>query len=125
MARPLTPDELARYPWASQISDYMPVGRLRKSAVYFGLAGLTILLIGAIFSLAEAQNIHSAVTMRHLPTKIGVYGGMALTLIGAALGVVTAIQGIVHRGAHSLLLWSAAAIAPALLVFFVFRPMIH
>ena len=62
--------------------------------------------------------------MRHLPTKIGVYGGMA-DLIGAALGVVTAIQGIVHRGSHSLLLWSAAAIAPALLLFFVFRPMIH
>ena len=69
MARPLTPDELARYPWASQISDYMPVGRLRKSAVYFGLAGLTILLIGAIFSLAEAQNIHSAVPCATFPPR--------------------------------------------------------
>ncbi len=125
MARPLTPDELARYPWASQISDYVPVGRLRKYAVYCGLAGLVVLLVGAIFSLAEAENIHHAVTMHHVATEIGVYLGMALTLIGAALGVVTGAQAIIRRGSYSLLLWSVAAIAPALLLFFIFRPMIH
>jgi hypothetical protein len=125
VARPLTPDELARYPWASQISDYVPVGRLRKDAVYCGLAGLTIMLIGAIISLAQAQNIHHAITMRHAATEIGVYGGMALTLIAAALGVVTAVQSIIRHGGRSLLLWSVAAIVPAVLVFLVFRPMIH
>jgi hypothetical protein len=125
VARPLTPDELARYPWASQITDYVPVGRLRKYGVYLGLAGLTVLLLGAIFSLAQAENIHHAVTMHHLPTELGVYGGMALTLIAAALGVLTGVQSIVRHGSISLMLWSVAAIAPALLVFLVFRPMIH
>jgi hypothetical protein len=125
VARPLTPDELARYPWASQITDYVPVGRLRKYGVYLGLAGLTVLLLGAIFSLAQAENIHHAVTMHHLPTELGVYGGMALTLIAAALGVLTGVQSIVRHGSISLMLWSVAAVAPALLVFLVFRPMIH
>ena len=124
MARPLTPDELARYPWASQISDYVPVGRLRRYSVYVGLAGLGVLLVGAIFSLAQAENIHQAVTMHHLPTELGVYGGMALTLIAAALGVFTGARGLIKHGSISLLLWSAAAILPAVLLFFVFRPMI-
>ena len=124
MARSLTPDELARYPWASQITDYVPVGRLRKYGLYLGLAGLAVLLVGAIFSLAQAENIHSAVTMHHLPTELGVYGGMALTLIGAAVGVFTGVRTIIQHGTFSLLLWSVGAILPAVLVFLVFRPMI-
>jgi hypothetical protein len=124
VARSLTPDELARYPWASQISDYVPVGRLRKDGVYLGLAGLTVLLVGAIFSLAQAENIHHAVTMHHLPTELGVYGGMVLTLIGAALGVITGVRTIIQHGSLSLMLWSVGAILPAVLLFFVFRPMI-
>ena len=124
MARSLTPDELARYPWASQISDYVPVGRLRRYGLYFGLAGLTVLLVGAIFSLAQAENIHNAVTMHHLPTELGVYAGMVLTLIAAALGVITGVRTIIQRGSVSLLLWSVGAILPAVLLFFVFRPMI-
>ena len=124
MARSLTPDELARYPWASQISDYVPVGRLRRYGVYLGLAGLPVLIVGAIFSLAQAENIHHAVTMHHLPTELGVYGGMVLTLIGAALGGVTGVRTLIQRGSISLLVWSAGAILPAVLLFFVFRPMI-
>ena len=125
MARPLTPDELTRYPWASQISDYVPVGTLRASGVLIGLAGLIVLIFGTIVSLAQAENIHHAVTMHHLPTVLGVYVGMALTIAAAAIGVFTAVQGIVQRGSWSLLWWSAGAIAPALLVVFVIRPLIH
>jgi hypothetical protein len=124
VARSLTPDELARYPWASQISDYVPVGRLRKYGLYLGLAGLTVLLIGAIFSLAQAENIHSAVTMHHMPTELGVYGGMVLTLIAAALGVITGVRTVIQHGSLSLMVWSVGAILPAVLLFFVFRPMI-
>jgi len=124
VARSLTPDELARYPWASQISDYVPVGKLRKYAVYLGLVGLVVLLVGAIFSLAQAENIHRAVTMHHLPTELGVYGGMALTLVAAALGVLTGVQTLIKHGSLSLLAWSAGAILPAVLLFLVFKPMI-
>ena len=42
VARPLTPDELTRYPWASQISDYVPVGRLRTWGLLLGLGGLVV-----------------------------------------------------------------------------------
>jgi hypothetical protein len=125
VARPLTPDELTRYPWASQISDYVPVGTLRASGLLIGIAGFCVLLFGTVVSLAQAQNIHHAVTMQHLPTVLGVYVGMALTIAAAVIGVVTGVQGIVKRGAWSLLWWSAGAIAPAIVVIFVIRPSIH
>jgi hypothetical protein len=125
VARPLTPDEVTRYPWASQISDYVPVGRLRTSGMLIGLAGLVVLLIGMIVSLAMAENIHHAVTMHHLPTALGVYVGMALTTVAALIGVVTAVQGIAKRGSLSLLWWSAGAIAPAVLMYFGVRSVIH
>ena len=125
MARPLTPDELTRYPWASQISDYVPVGRLRTWGVLLGLAGLVVVLIGAIVSLAEAVSIHHAVTMHHLPTKLGVYLGMALAIAAAVLGAITLVQGIVRRASASVLLWSITAIVPLLIVLFVVRSLIH
>jgi hypothetical protein len=125
VARPLTPDELTRYPWASQISDYIPVGRLRTSGMLVGVAGLVVLLIGMIVSLAMAENIHHAVTMHHLPTALGVYVGMALTTVAALIGVVTAVQGIAKRGSLSLLWWSAGAIAPAVIMYFGVRSVIH
>ena len=125
MARPLTPDELIRYPWASQISDYVPVGTLRASGVLIGVGGLVVLLFGTIVSLAQAENIHHAVTMHHLPTVLGVYVGIALTSIAALIGVVTAVQGIAKRGSFSLLWWSAGAIAPAVVMLFVVRSLIH
>ena len=124
MARSLTPDELTRYPWASQISDYVPVGTLRTAALLTGLAGLVVLMFGTIVSLAMAENIHHAVTMHHLPTVLGVYVGIALTSVAAVIGIVTAVQGIVQRGSLSLLWWSAGAIAPAIIIFFVVRPLI-
>jgi hypothetical protein len=49
---------------------------------------------------------------------------MVLTLIAAALGVITGVRTIIQRGSVSLLLWSVGAILPAVLLFFVFRPMI-
>ena len=125
MARSLTPDELSRYPWASQISDYVPVGRIRKASVLIGIAGILVLLIGAVVSLVAAENIHHAVSMRHLPTELGVYGGMALTVVAAVLGIVTAVQGFVKRGSVTLPWWSVAAIAPAIVVFFVVRPLVR
>jgi hypothetical protein len=125
VARPLTPDELARYPWASQISDYVPVGTLRAAGLLIALAGLVVLLFGALISLAAAENIHHAVTMHHLSTALGVYVGAVLAAVGAAIGVVTAVQGIVKRGSFSLLWWSAGAIAPAVLVYLFIRSVVH
>ncbi len=125
MARPLTPDELTRYPWATQISDYVPVGRLRTIGVLVGIAGLIVVLLGALVSVAAAQNVHHAVAMNHLPTKLGVYLGLALTVVAALIGLVTLVQGLLKRGSLVLVCWSAVAIAPAVIMFLVIRPMIH
>ena len=125
MARPLTPDELTRYPWATQISDYVPVGRLRAIGVLVGIAGLVVLLLGALVSVAAAQNVHHAVAMNHLPTKLGVYLGVALTGVAALIGVVTLVEGLLKRGSLALLCWSVVAIAPAVIMFLVVRPMVH
>jgi len=125
VARPLTPDELTRYPWATQISDYVPVGRLRAIGVIVGISGLIVLLLGALVSVAAAQNVHHAVAMNHLPTKFGLYLGLALTVVAALIGVVTLVQGLLKRGSLALVCWSVLAIAPAAVMFLVIRPMVH
>lgn len=126
MARPLTPEELTRYPWASQISDYVPVGRLRTWGLLIGLAGLVVVVVGAVVSLAQAINIHHAVTMHHFATALGVYLGGALTITAAVLGGITLVQGIARRGSFSVLVWSILAIVPLLvMVFFVWPLIVH
>jgi hypothetical protein len=125
VARPLTPDELTRYPWASQISDYVPVGRMRTWGLLLGLGGLVVVLIGAIVSLASAVSIHHAVNMHHLATALGVYIGAALIITAAALGAITLVQGIVQRASIAVLLWSIMAIVPLLVMVLVVRPIIH
>ena len=125
MARPLTPDELTRYPWASQIGDYVPVGRLRTIAVLIGLGGLAVLLLGCIVSLAAAENIRHAVTMSHWATAAGVYCGIALSAVGAVLGAVTLVQWSMRRGSLAPLLWSIGAFVPAVVIVLLIRPLIH
>ena len=112
MARALTTQELTRYPWASQITDYVPVGRLRKVAVGCTVVGVVFLILGTIVSLAMATNIHHALALKHPVLAVGVFGGIVLGGIGILLGVVTGVQAVL-KGFRSLLLWSAAAIVPA------------
>jgi hypothetical protein len=63
--------------------------------------------------------------MNHLPTKLGVYLGLALTSVAALIGVVTLVEGLLKRGSLALLCWSVVAIAPAVIMFLVVRPMVH
>ena len=125
MARQLTPDELTRYPWASQIGDFVPVGRLRTIAVLIGIGGFFVLLLGCIISLAAAENIRHAVTMSHWATAAGVYGGIALSAVGAVLGAVTLVQWLSRRGSLTPLVWSIGAFVPLLVIVFLIRPAIH
>jgi hypothetical protein len=89
------------------------------------IGGLIVLLVGAIVSVAAAENVHHAVGMNHVPTKLGVYLGLALTIVAALIGVVTLVQGLLKHGSLALLWWSAAAIAPAIIMLVVVRPLIH
>jgi len=121
VARALTADEQARYPWASRIDDYVPVGRIRKLAVACSGAGLGAVMLGMFISLILNENIHHAVTMRHAPTAVGMYVGMALTAVGAAVGIVTGVQALANK-ANSLLWWTVAAVVPAIFVYLVIWP---
>jgi hypothetical protein len=125
VARPLTSDELTRYPWASRIGDYVPVGRLRTMAVLIGLGGLAVLLLGCIVSLAAAENIRNAVTMSHWATAAGVYGSIALSAMGAVLGAVTLVQWLMRRGSITPLVWSIGAFVPLLVIVYLIKPLIH
>lgn len=124
MARALTQAELNRYPWASQITDYVPVGRLRKVGLACTGAGVVVLLVGIIISLALATNIRNAVSMDHPIVAIGVYIGIVLAATGLVIGIVTGVQALA-RGVRSLLLWSLATVAPALLMLAVVYPLVR
>ena len=122
MARALTSDELTRYPWASRIGDYVPIGRLRTMAVLIGVAGLVAVALGCIVSLAGAESVRHAVTMSHWATAAGVYCGIALSVVGAALGAVTLVQWFSRRGSIAPLLWSTAAFVPVLVIVLMIWP---
>jgi len=122
VARALTSDELTRYPWASRIGDYVPIGRLRTMAVLIGVAGLVAVALGCIVSLAGAESVRHAVTMSHWATAAGVYCGIALSVVGAALGAVTLVQWFSRRGSIAPLLWSTAAFVPVLVIVLMIWP---
>ena len=124
MARPLTADELNRYPWATRITDYIPVGRLRKIGLACTSAGAIVLLLGIMISLALSTNVRNAVSMDHPIVAIGVYIGIALAGTGLVIGIVTGVQAVA-RGVRSLLLWSLATIAPALLMLALVYPLVR
>jgi|GEM_PF-2537944 len=116
MARPLTAEERLRYPWASRIVDYVPVGRLRRVAVWAALGGLAYYAIGllAIFFFSPAISISNGLpagTAEYI-VMIPAYVAMA---VGFCLGLVTLVSAIVHQG-KSVMMWSVGAILPGVLI---------
>jgi hypothetical protein len=110
MARALTVDEQARYPWASRIVDYVPVGRLRHIAVYLSAAGLTLLLITFAVVAATDQNVRNGVHVTaSMPGRLGLWVALGLMAAGFVLGVYTAVQAVV-RSAKGALVWSVFAL---------------
>jgi hypothetical protein len=114
MARALTEDEQLRYPWASQINDYVPVGRWRRVGIVLAWAGFTVLVLGALAIYVITTHLH----VRHgLPRGVDEYAvfGVALALMwsGFTIGLVTTVSAAA-RNAKSPLVWSIAAMLPAL-----------
>ncbi len=110
MARTLTADEQARYPWASRIIDYVPVGRLRHLAVYLSAAGLTLLLLTFAVVAATEQNVRNGVHVTaSMPGRLALWVSLGLMAAGFACGVYTAVQAII-RSAKSPLAWSLFAV---------------
>jgi hypothetical protein len=124
VARALTADEQARYPWATRIEDYVPVGKVRKAAVICSYVGWIISWIGMFVSLILAENIHHAVNMTHAPTAISMYIAMVLVAVGAVLGIIMGVVGLVRR-ASGMIWWAVAAVVPALFVYLVMWPLVR
>jgi len=115
MARALTADEQQRYPWATRISDFVPVGRWRKTGLACVVAALVVLALGIGYLYLSASNIKRGVEIVDRTIGIGSLGiAGALVVIAFVIGIVTGIQALVHS-AKTPLVWSLACIAPVVL----------
>jgi hypothetical protein len=116
MARALTPQEQLRYPWASRIVDYLPIGRWRRVAFWVALGGLALYVVGtlAIFVFSPYLKVKNG-----LPDGVAEYlvtvPAFAAMAVGFLLGLVTAIQAAV-RQARPALAWSIGAMLPGAVV---------
>ena len=115
MARALTEQEKVRYPWASQITDYVPVGPWRKVALICSGAGVGVLGAGVMAIYVFSMHLH----IHH-----GVPGGLdewvvfgvssALLAVALAIGLVTAVTAWLRK-ARTPLVWSVGAALPPLI----------
>jgi hypothetical protein len=112
MARVLTADEQLRYPWATRIGDYVPVGRARKLALLAVGVGVAVLILGLGFLYVTADDVRHGVAVRG-----PVIGWLTLIIPGVlfaiafVIGCVTAVPALIHK-ATTPLVWSLCAIAP-------------
>jgi hypothetical protein len=114
VARPLSQEEGVRYPWASQITDYVPVGAWRRYALIVGLIGIAILGAGMLVLYVAGLHIH----MRNgIPRRIDewliVTVSTACIAYGFFVGLVTALTAWKNH-ARTALTWSLTAMVPGL-----------
>jgi len=115
MARALTQDESARYPWASRINDYVPVGAQRRWGVLLAWGGLTVaLLVWLLVYVVMSRNVPDK-SVHLSPVAYDLVAAAAVaSMAGAVLGLITLAVAII-KNAGTAMVWSAAAIVPALL----------
>ena len=114
MARALTVEEQQRYPWASRIIDYVPVGTLRKVGLWAAVLALVCFLAGTVALALVAVDIRDGVSYNS-----GTLGRITLAVSGvlAVAGFVLGLVGLIPalmRSATGPLLWSLAAMVPGL-----------
>jgi hypothetical protein len=116
MARALTPDEQTRYPWASQIVDYMPIGRVRKVALWAGGGGFALYLVGllVIWVFSPQLLMENGLPVGVAETIVCVPAFLAMA-VGFVLGLVTGVRAAAKQ-ARPALAWSVAAMLPGLIV---------
>jgi hypothetical protein len=114
VARPLTQEESTRYPWASQITDYMPVGAWRRYAVYAGIAGICILGLGMVVIYVAGLHVHMRNGVpRGIDEWFVVAVSTALMAYGVLVGLFTAVTAW-RKHARAALTWSVTAMIPGL-----------
>jgi hypothetical protein len=115
MARALSAEEKVRYPWASQITDYLPVGQWRRYGLLCAVAGICVLGLGVlvIYVIGWRVGLNGGV-----PHGTGVWIVVALSTAlmaaGFFIGLVTTVTAWM-RHSRSALFWSTSAMVPGLL----------
>jgi hypothetical protein len=122
MARALTEPERLRYPWASQITDYVPVGRLRRIGLALSTAGFALLAVGILLIYVVTMHVHLHNGVPQGAAEWIVYlASLALVAAGFVIGLVTAGSAIARRARLPLLYSLGAMILPVLWLLIVLR----
>jgi hypothetical protein len=125
VARPLSQGEKLRYPWASQITDYVPVGPWRRYGLFVGVAGICVLGLGMLVIYVAGVHVHMRGGVpRGTDEWIAVSLSTALMAGGFFSGLVTGVTAL-RDHARSAFIWSAAAMVPGLLWLVVWLTIRH
>jgi hypothetical protein len=120
VARALTADEHNRYPWATRINDYVPVGRPRRYALTASGIGLLVLIAGAGFLFLTSTNVREGIGLTTTTFgRITLAVSGAFLLFGFVVGIATAVTAVI-RNAMTPLVWSLAAAAPGFIALLVY-----
>ena len=115
MARPLGAEEKVRYPWASQITDYVPVGRLRRYGLLLAAAGICVLGLGILVIYVLGFHVHMRGGVPRGKDEWAIVAcSTALMAAGFLVGLVTAFTAWLKH-ARAALVWSVTAMLPGLL----------
>ena len=121
MARALSQDEQVRYPWASRIVDFVPVGRLRHIGIYVSLGGLTMLVVSLIVVVVTSQNVRNGVHLEASTLgRVAADVSLLVMAAGFVIGLVGLVQAVV-RNAKLPMLWSLMAMWELPLAMFLFH----
>jgi len=115
MARALTAEEQQRYPWATQITDYVPVGSWRRIGGIIGGVGLAWSILGAATVFVIHRSLQLKGGLPHSGLSWGVFApAMGLMAVAFVIGLATTVTGVARR-LRGPLVWSIGAMVPALL----------
>jgi hypothetical protein len=116
MARALNAQEKLRYPWASRIVDYVPVGRWRRIALKIAWGGLALYLGGilAIFVFSSYLRLVNGLPDGVAEFLVTVPAFLAMAA-GFFIGLVTAVQAA-RKQARPALAYSVGAMLPGVLM---------
>lgn len=115
MARPLSVDEQLRYPWATEITDFVPVGRWRHRGVLCAWIGAALYALGAVGVYVFTSHIS---IWHGIPKGSLTIPFLGLGLLGMAAGFVIGVVTLpraIASSARSPIVWSLAALVPLII----------
>jgi len=115
VARTLSQEEKVRYPWASQITDYVPVGPWRRYGMLSAVTGICVLGLGMLAIYVMGLHIHMRGGVpRGVDEWITVALSTTLMAAGFVVGLTTAVTAV-RNNARPALFLSITAMLPGLL----------